>query len=359
MLLESVEAEDFRNLDGRIDCEKGLNIIFGENGKGKTNWLEAIFILATAKSFRTKRLSEAIEFEKPMAIVRGKVRQSENIVHSLQVILQGNSKTLTVNEKKETTSRFIEELHTIIFNSGQLEIIRGAPAARRTFLDDGIVSIFPPYVQTVTDYRKVIKQKNSLLHSARDNEWDTEKVRSLLEPWNEQLVKLATTVNKARVRYVERLNEELEKGLFEREIVSIRYVSSLEGKGDLTDYAGLLSERLDLRVQAELYNGRSLIGTHRDELEIGFDGNDLRKFGSSGQQRSALLVLLLSKVAVYYKQHGEYPLFLLDDIDAELDYGRIGRLLEYLEGKTQTFMTTSKESFVDRFGEGRNVISIR
>ena len=358
MLLETVEAEDFRNLNGQIECAPDLNIIFGENGIGKTNWLEAIYLLATAKSFRTNRLSEAIGFDKNRAIVHGEVRQSENIVHSLRVILEGNTKTLTVNEKRETSARFMAELHTILFNSDQLEIVRGAPASRRTFLDDGIVSIFPPFVQTVSDYKKVIRQKNSLLHSARENEWAIDKLTVLLEPWNEQLVGLAAVIHKARVRYVERLNEALERGLFGKEVVSIRYASSLEEKGDLSDYKGLLSERLAMRVAAEMYNGRALIGPHRDELEISFDGKDLRKFGSSGQQRSALLVLLLAKVSVYFEQHNEYPLFLLDDIDAELDYRRIGRLLEFLEGKTQTFMTTSKESFVERFGEGRKVIKI-
>ena len=359
MLLESVEAEDFRNLNGKIDCSNGLNIIFGENGRGKTNWLEAIHLLASAKSFRTTRLAEAVQFDAQTGIVRGAVRQSAEIVRTLQVILQGSSKTLTVNEKKETRARFVGELHTILFNSDQLNIVRGTPAARRTFLDDGIVSIFPAFVQTLSDYKKVIKQKNSLLQTARDNEYSIEKLSGLLQPWNEQLISLATLIHRARQRYVERLNSALEKKLFEREEVSIRHVSSLEGKGDLNDFAGLLKERLALRVQAEMYNGYALIGPHRDDLEISFDGHDIRKFGSSGQQRSALLVLLIANLSVYFEQHGEYPLFLLDDIDAELDYGRIGRLLSFLDGKTQTFVTTSKESFVERFSEGAKVFNIK
>ncbi len=358
MLLESVEAENFRNLNGRIDCSNCLNIIFGENGRGKTNWLEAIYLLAAARSFRTNRLIETIAFGEPLAIVRGKVRQSAEIVRSLQVIIEGNTKTLTVNEKKESAPRFMGQLHTLLFNSDQLEIVRGGPAARRTFLEEGIVAIFPAFVQTLTDYKRVIKQKNSLLQTARDNEFPLGKLETLLEPWNEQLVELAALIHKARLRYVERLNEVLQKKLFQREEVSIRYASSLEGKGDLSDYAALLKERLALRVQAEMYNGYSLIGTHRDDLEITFDGHDIRKYGSSGQQRSALIILQLANLSVYHEQHNEYPLFLLDDIDAELDYARIGRLLEYLEGKTQTFVTTSKESFVERFGDGKNVIIV-
>ena len=358
MLLESLEAQNFRNIEGKIACGKNLNIIFGENGQGKTNWLEAIYLLATTKSFKTAKLTEAIKFGEELAIIKGTVRQSAEIQRNLQVALQGNSKILTVNNKKETVTRFLGELHAIVFNSDELEIVRGTPEARRKFLDGGIVSIYPPFVQTLSDYNRVIRQKNSLLQSAKDNELSLDKVSELLEPWNEQLIQLATRIYKARIRFVERLNGVLEKKLFGKEEISIRYASSLEGKGDLSDYAALLTERLNLRVQAELVNGHSLIGTHRDDLEIMFDGHDLRKFGSSGQQRSALLILQLANLSVFYEQHNEYPLFLLDDIDAELDYKRIGQLLEFLQDKTQTFVTTSKESFIEKFGSNAEIFTI-
>lgn len=358
MLLESLEVRNFRNIEGKILCGENLNIIFGENGQGKTNWLEAIYLLATTKSFKTARLSESIKFGEELAIIKGTVKQSAEIHRVLQVALEGNTKILTVNNKKEPVTRFLGELHAIVFNSDELEIVRGTPEARRKFLDGGIVSIYPPFVQTLSDYNRVIKQKNSLLQSAQDNGFSLEKTAELLEPWNEQLVNLATRIHKARLRFVERLNGVLEKKLFGREEISIRYVSSLEGKGDMSDYAALLAERLNLRVQAELVAGHALLGTHRDELEINFDGRDLRKYGSSGQQRSALLILQLANLSVFYEQHNEYPLFLLDDIDAELDYGRIGQLLEFLDGKTQTFVTTSKESFTEKFGAGAKIFTI-
>jgi DNA replication and repair protein RecF len=155
------------------------------------------------------------------------------------------------------------------------------------------------------------------------------------------------------------LNQVLEKKLFGREEISIRYLSSLEGKGDLNEYEQLITERLALRVQAEASAGHALIGTHRDDLEILFDGHDIRKFGSAGQQRSAFLLLQLASITVYRATRGEYPLFLLDDIDAELDYERIGQLLGFLEGKTQTFVTTSKESFVSKFGTSAAVFHVR
>jgi DNA replication and repair protein RecF len=359
MLLESLEAQNFRNLSGSItSCRAGLNILIGENGQGKTNWLEAINILATSKSFKTAKLQESIRFGEEMAFVRGRVRRSEDIHRDLRVMLQGNTKTLSVNGKKETIQRYLGQLHAIVFNADELEVVRGGPDARRGFLDDGIVSVYPAFVQTLTDYNRVIRQKNSLLQTARNDEYSLEKTAGLLEPWNEQLVALAARTHKARLRFVERLNEALEHKLFGGEELSIRYASSLEDKGDLSDYAALIAERLKLRVQAELASGYALIGTHRDDLEILFDGHDLRKYGSSGQQRSALLLLQLANLSVYYSQHREYPLFLLDDIDAELDFRRIGQLLEFLQDKTQTFVTTSKESFVTSFEAGANIVRI-
>ena len=349
MLLESVEVHNFRNLRDTLICRPGLNILVGDNGHGKTNWLEAICILATTRSFKTAKLQETIRFGEDLAIIRGPVRQSEEITRELQVAIQGKTKSLSVNGKKETAANYLGQLHAVVFNSDELGVVRGLPESRRRFLDAGIVSLHPPFIQVFTDYGRIIRQKNSLLQTARDGEYTVGKTAELLEPWHEQLITLATRIHKGRLRFVERLNEVLEKKLFGREEISIRYLSSLEGKGDLGNYESLLSERLNLRVQAEVVAGHALIGPHRDDLDIQLDGHDLRKFGSAGQQRSALLLLQLASISVYNATRGEYPLFLLDDIDAELDYKRIGQLLDYLSDKTQTLVTTSKESFVQKF----------
>ena len=358
MLLESLETQNFRNAAGKIICGRELNIITGDNGQGKTNWLEAIYLLATTKSFRTAKLQETILFGQELAIVRGNVRQSEEITRTLQVAVQANTKTLTLNDKREPVTRYLGQLHAVVFTASELEIVRGTPDARRKFLDGGITAIYPAFVQTLADYNRVVKQKNSLLQSAQENGFSIDKTAELLRPWNEQLIALSAKIHKARVRYVELLQNALEKRLFEKETVTIRYVSHLEGKGDLTDYKALLSERLNLRVQAELAAGYSLLGTHRDDLEILFDNRDLRTFGSSGQQRSALLILQLAAINLYFERNNEYPLFLLDDIDAELDKKRTAKLLEFLEGKTQTFLTTSKESLVEQFAHRATVFQI-
>jgi len=358
MLLTELEAWGFRNLKGRTGCGTGLNILLGDNGQGKTNWLEAIHLLATTRSFRTAKLSDTITFDEASAMVVGKVLISDEIEHELRAVLERNSKAFAVNGKRETIQRYLGELHAVVFNADELEVVRGTPDQRRRFLDESITAIHPPYVQTIGDYARVLRQKNSLLQTSRDRETPLEKVRESLAPWNEQLAAIASKVHRSRVRIVERLNAALARGLFGGELITIKYTSSLEEKGDLSDYEALISERLDLRVQAELVSGHSLIGPHRDDLEISLNGREIRKFGSSGQQRSALLLLQLANIEIFFEQRGEYPLFLLDDIDAELDYRRIGQLLEYLAGRTQTFVTTSKESFAEEFGSLATILRV-
>src|SRR5215210_3640392 len=355
MLLESLEVHNFRNLSGKISWGDGLNIIHGDNGQGKTNWLEAIYLLATTKSFRTGHLQETVRFGEDLAVVRGRVAQGTEVSRDLQITLQGKTKSISVNGKREAVTRYLGQLHAIAFTADELEIVRGMPDARRKFLDRGVVSLHPAYVQTLADYNRVIKQKNRLLQDASEGDMSAAQVMEIIAPWNEQLVTLSAEIHRARNDYVERLKDVLERRLFEREDITIRYVSALEGKGDLSDYEALMAERLSLRLAAEIASGYALIGPHRDDLEILFDRRDMRAFGSSGQQRSALIILDLAAISVYYSWHNEYPLFLIDDVDAELDRKRISYLLEYLEGRTQTFITTSKESLAGEFVSRSNL----
>ena len=357
MFLRSIEANRFRNSNGAIDWGAGLNILHGNNAQGKTNWLEAIYLLAHGKSFRSHHLKETIRFGELTANVRGIVSTGNNLERELQVDLNGTTKQTLINGKREPISRYAAHLYAVCFTADELEVIRGGPEARRNFLDRGAISLHPAYAQTIADYNKVIKQKKRLLQQAAEDRLNLDMLANLVQPWNAQLINLATQIHRARMRYVELLNEALEHNLFHDDI-SIRYVSSLEGKGDLSDYRQLITSRLQLRMQAELFAGACLIGPHRDDLLVLFGGRDIRSFGSSGQQRSALITLDLAAISVYYSKHQNYPIFLIDDVDAELDGNRINRLLEYLDGRTQTFITTSKRSHFERFENRANFYEV-
>jgi DNA replication and repair protein RecF len=358
MLLAAIEATNFRNLSGRIEWGPRLNIIYGNNGQGKTNWLEAIYLLARTKSFRTQRLQEAIRFGEELAVIRGTVTTGQDLQRDLQVSLHDNSKTIFVNAKRETLARYLTQLQVFSFTAADLDVVRGLPEARRRFLDRGISSLKPSYLKTLADYNKVIKQKNRVLQLANENELGPEKVDDLLAPWNEQLIRLGVLIHQARTEYVAGLNAALAQQLFERRDITTRYISALENKGDMSEYELLLRSRISLRMAAEVAAGHALIGPHRDDLEIHLDGREIRVYGSSGQQRSALLLLDLAAISLYNLASNNHPVFIIDDVDAELDEGRIRHLLEYLENRTQTFITTSKRSHVEEFFSRASVFEI-
>ena len=358
MLLADTEAINFRNLIGKITWGPRLNIIYGNNGQGKTSWLEAIHILARTKSFRTQRLQESIRFGEQTASIRGRVLAGVDLERDLQVTLQDNSKTILVNSKRETFARYLSQLQVFSFTAADLDVVRGMPEARRRFLDRGISSIRHSYLQTIANYSKVVKQKSRLLQMANEGEFSLEKTQDLIAPWNDQLIQLAVVIHAERTEYVSGLNKALERQLFDKRDLTTRYKSALEGKGDISDYESLLRQRISLRLQAEVASGHSLIGPHRDDLEILLDGREIRIFGSSGQQRSALLLLDLAAISLYNLASNDQPVFVIDDVDAELDERRIKRLLEYLENRTQTFITTSKRSHVEGFFSRASVFEI-
>jgi DNA replication and repair protein RecF len=358
MHLAEIEVTNFRNLTGKLTCGPHLNIIYGNNGQGKTNWLEALYILARTKSFRTQRLHESIRFGETLASIRGRVIVGSDFERELQVTLQGSSKTILVNSKRETLTRYLSQLQVFSFTAADLDVVRGMPEARRRFLDRGITSLRPAYLQTIADYGRVIKQKNKLLQIANEGEFGVEKVADLIAPWNDQLINLASVIHNERTQYVEDLNMALERQLFDRRDLTTRYLSSLASHGDLSEYEALLRERVTLRLPAEIASGHALVGPHRDDLEILLDDREIRIFGSSGQQRSALLLLDLASISLYNLRSNDQPVFVIDDVDAELDERRIRRLLEYLANRTQTFITTSKRTHVEGFFSTANVYEI-
>src|SRR5215510_1224907 len=191
MLLAEIEATNFRNLSGNIAWGPKLNLIYGNNGQGKTNWLEAIYLLARTKSFRTQRVQESIKFGEQIAVVRGKVtsaphpESSTSLERDLQVTLHDNSKTIFVNSKREPLTRYLTQLQVFSFTASDLEVVRGTPEARRRFLDRDISSIRPAYLKTIVDYNRVIKQKNKVLQAANENDFLLTKTEDLIGPWNE------------------------------------------------------------------------------------------------------------------------------------------------------------------------------
>ena len=357
MRLKRLEATNFRNLTGAIEFSPGLNLIYGANAQGKSSWLEAIYLLATTKSFRTSHPKEVVTHDAGEAVLRGSVARG-NLTKDLQLLIAESAKQTFVNGKREAVTRYLGNLNAIAFTADEMQVVRGAPEARRRFLDRGIFFTLPAYLGTLNEYNRVLKQKNALLREASEAD-DQLKFHDMIQPWNDQLVALGSEIHQARVSHVDQLRAHLNPDLFQAEAITIRYKSSLEGRGDLGDYANLLRERLGLRLKNEIAVGYSLVGPHRDDLEILFDGHEIARFGSSGQQRSALLILDMAQITVYYQLFEEYPIFLIDDLDAELDRTRIEILLNHLDGRSQTIVSTSKRTIAERYSQRARTLLVQ
>jgi DNA replication and repair protein RecF len=362
VIVDRLEALGFRNLQGSCCFGPSLNIFYGDNAHGKTNWLEAIYLLASTKSYRTKQLRDAISIGGSSAIVRGDVRRG-SLIKQQQIQITESARQLFINGKRESLQRYLGNLDVFVFSMEGMEIIRGEPAERRRFLDRGIVSISPSFLGTISQYNHVIRQKNKLLGQALESS-NPGGFRAQVEAWNEQLVALGTAVHQARISYVDKLNRVLEendhgRSIFGAESLGLRYRSQMEGKGDLGDYVGVFRERLALRLVAELAAGHSLIGPHRDEMEILADGYEIARFSSAGQQKSALFILDLAQLSIYNNTYEEDPVLLIDDVDAELDRGRVEAVLLKVEGRAQTFVTTSRRSIADRYQDKASIHLVR
>jgi DNA replication and repair protein RecF len=347
MEITSVTVDGFRNLTGTLSAAPGLNVLWGGNGQGKTNWLEAIYLLATTKSFRTHQPQELMAFGAAAAHLRLEVQRRTGSPVTLDMHLEAGRKVMLVNGKRAALRDYLGQLVVFAYGREALDVVCGEPEQRRRFLDRGILSLKPAYVQTLLDYARVLKQKNALLRVVAERPEHRDWLDSL-DAWNAQLVELGTELHVERARYAERLDAHLERQLFGAERVAIRYVSSLEPDLPPTAEAfrAAMTERLARRRAAELAVGHALVGPHRDDLAILMDGREVARFGSAGQQRSTLLVLTLGQLALYRAHCAEPPVFLLDDLDAELDPRRITTLLAYLEDKAQTFVTTTKPGLV-------------
>jgi DNA replication and repair protein RecF len=347
-----LRLSSFRNLsDGEIEFAPGANLLVGANGQGKTNFLEAIYLLAYGRSFRTATPRECIRHSEEQALVAGSVERG-NIERDVQVALARNEKRLYLHGKEAPLEEFVGNLHVLALTSRHLAVVRGGPDERRSFLDRAMLTLYPGYIRSLAAYTRALRQRNRLLASTRAHGGAADI--STLESWDEKLVIEGARIAESRRRYVEEMKRALPESLFGGERLEVEYRSSASG-GD-EDVESEFRRRLEARRGADLALGFTTVGPHRDDLALSLEAHPLADYGSAGQQRSALLSLYFAQMEVHRSYHGHYPVFLLDDVEAELDSTRMETLLAYLIPRTQTFLTTTKHTFlpledrrIDRF----------
>ena len=351
MYLTHLSLRHFRNYgEQQIDFAAAKTILVGENAQGKSNLLEAVELLATLKSHRTSRDRDLVQQDQPVAQISASVRRELGLADLSLVLRQAGRRTAILNgEKLRRQLDFLGTLNAVQFSSLDLDLVRGGPGERRDWLDTLLIQLEPIYAHILSQYNQVLKQRNALIkQSYGDDSGESGPAINATEfaLWDAQLAALGTRVIRRRARAIARLapiaHQWHQAISGQREDLQIHYqpnVSLVED--DPAVIQGSFLEKIQQRAIAEQHQRTTLVGPHRDDIEFAINDTPSRQYGSQGQQRTLVLALKLAELHLIDEVIGEPPLLLLDDVLAELDLSRQNQLLEAIQDRFQTIITTT------------------
>ena len=351
MYLTHLSLRHFRNYgEQQIDFAAAKTILVGENAQGKSNLLEAVELLATLKSHRTSRDRDLVQQDQPVAQISASVRRELGLADLSLVLRQAGRRTAILNgEKLRRQLDFLGTLNAVQFSSLDLDLVRGGPGERRDWLDTLLIQLEPIYAHILSQYNQVLKQRNALIKQSYGD--DSGESGSAIDAtefalWDAQLAALGTRVIRRRARAIARLapiaHQWHQAISGQREDLQIHYqpnVSLVED--DPAVIQGSFLEKIQQRAIAEQHQRTTLVGPHRDDIEFAINDTPSRQYGSQGQQRTLVLALKLAELHLIDEVIGEPPLLLLDDVLAELDLSRQNQLLEAIQDRFQTIITTT------------------
>lgn len=352
MIANKVKLENFRNYEKEeVKFSPEINIIYGKNGSGKTNLIEALYSFSYARSFRAKS-KEFIRHGCDGAKI-----EMEFFAHNREqcadiLFTKENKKKIRVNEINITkTSDLLGKFICVLFTPDELSLVKDGPDKRRKFLDTSIVSLRPSYFSALSAYMTCLKQKNAVLKSGN---------YQMLDIWDEKLSEFGAVISHLRQSYVLSLSEKAKKAQSDisggKENLDILYNHSYkigENKQETKDF--ILEKILEARKR-EIENKMCLIGPHRDDLSFKINSFNARGYASQGQQRSIVLSMKTAQMEIICEQKGEYPQLLLDDVMSELDSDRRDFFTEKIMGKQVIISCTDLSNI--NFKENANLIKI-
>ncbi|KRL05868.1 DNA replication/repair protein RecF [Liquorilactobacillus oeni] len=352
MYLEKLELKQFRNyVETKLIFSPKINILIGENAQGKTNLLEAIYVLATARSHRTANDRELIEFKQESAALRGTlVRQTGKTKMELILSRKGKKAKLNFLEQAKL-SQYIGQMNVILFAPEDLALVKGAPAVRRRFIDMEFGQIDAHYLYNLTQYRTILKQRN---HYLKQLQLKQTADYMLLDVLSDQLAAFGAEIIAKRIvfltgleKYAQKLQEQI---THTKEKLQFRYETSVAAAAQksVEDLYSALKLLYKTNRKKEIIQGTTLYGPHRDDVLFLINQKNVHVYGSQGQQRTTALALKLAEIDLMKEETGEYPILLLDDVLSELDGSRQTQLLRTIQDKVQTFLTTPSISEITR-----------
>ncbi len=343
MIIESVDLQNYRNYEYlNMIFDDKTNIIYGDNAQGKTNILEALYVCATSKSHRGNKDKEVIKFGDDEAHIKVIVKKNDIRYRIDMHLKKSKAKGIAVNgiPIKKAVELF-GIINIVFFSPEDLNIIKDGPSERRKFIDMELSQLDKVYLNSLINYNKVVNQRNKLLKQININQ--KKEDYETLDVWDMQLVKYGRDVITGRIDFVKRINEivgQIHKKLSgEKEELKLEYVPSVSIDDFEKEVA--YSRQRDIKLKA------TSVGPHKDDMIFYINGNDVRKFGSQGQQRTAALSLKLAEIEIVKKIINDTPVLLLDDVLSELDSNRQNFLLNSI-GDIQTIVTcTGLDEFIN------------
>lgn len=350
MQLDVLALARFRNLgEVRIEPHARFNIIEGRNGHGKTNLLEAVYLLSTFRSFRDARNTQLVQHGADEARVYGEIVRRE-VRRSVEIAIGRSGKQVSLDGKRIT--RLPDELahlNVVLFGPDDLTLTKGGPAERRKFVDRAIYAIWPDYVNDLRGYKTAISNRNQLLKQARGR-----LDRSVLEAFEGELVRHGARVLQRRLAFVRSFAPHFERIFHaitgEELSADLRYRGHRQLDVAATELPPLeqgLAAALDEARDTDLSRGFTTVGPHTDDLNFRIEGRSARVYASQGQHRAFVLALKIAELERIRETIGVYPVFLLDDVSSELDERRNATLMEYLDAAGgQVFVTTTDRRWI-------------
>lgn len=336
MKIDSLSLMNFRNYETLNISFGNLNIIYGLNGSGKTNIVEAIYMLALTKSFRINNDKIMIKKGKIKAKIKGNVLK-KNDENEFGVEISNDGKIVTINgEKQDKVSDYVSKINVILFNPSDTRLIDDAPSERRKMLNIEISQIYKEYLVVLTNYQRILKQRNFYIRGMYINGSYTSEYLDIL---TKKLVEYGKVICKYRQDFIDNINKYIKSNyekIFGSGTLKIRYVSTFKNKSEDD-----LIKRFKDNYQKELSVGKTLEGIHHDDIMFILDNNNLKEWGSEGQRKNAIISFKLAEINVINEIKGYYPILILDDLFSELDKEKITNLLGMLDRNVQTFITTT------------------
>ncbi len=351
MIIKYHSAKNFRNLDCiSFEPHPEMNVIYGENGQGKTNIIESIWLLTGFYSFRARKNAQLIAQGKDEAEIENNFYSHSREQNAVMKI--NKRKEITLNGVKEESPRvMMGKYYAVVFSPATLGLVQDGPGERRKMLDIALSLIKPNYAVVMSRYLRVLEQRNALLKKFGERSFEYD----YMLPWDTELANLGAKIIKYRLDYVEKLSalsSEIYKGISSgREEFSFYYDFSKENISEEEIKQKLISE-IEKSRDADIKRLYTNAGPHTHDLVLNLNGRDARVFGSQGQQRSCALAMKLGEASIIENITGECPVVLLDDVMSELDEGRQTFILNYLDN-WQVFITCCDPSTLLRSKKGK------